>query len=303
MAYNPFRNFWLKAVAVAIATLLWVAVGGEKIVERSLRAPLEFQNLRSGLELVGEAPSTIDVRVRGTSTSLGRLAQGDLKAVLDVASARPGRNQFHITPDNVVAPFGVEVSYVGPATLLLVFERLVRRELPVKADIEGHPAPGYEVRRVTVEPARVEVEGPEGAVRDLTEVTTDPVELTASAAQVRESVRIGIPNSEARLRAPQNVVVTIDIQPVRTERTIGGVAVRMPRLRPGQRAQSSPPTVAVTVRGDEAALKNLAAGAIEAYVDVADLGPGRYTLQVRVTQSPLFGLVRVDPPQVYVTIR
>ena len=303
MAYNPFRSFWLKAVAVGIATLLWVAVGGEKIVERSLRAPLEYQNLRDDLELVGEAPSTIDVRVRGTSTSLGRLSQGDLKAVLDVATARPGRNQFHISPDNVVAPFGVEVSYAGPATVPLVFERLVRRELPVKADIEGQPAPGYEVRRITVEPARVEVEGPESALRDLAQVTTDPIELTASAAQVRESVRIGIPNSEARLRAPQNVVVTIDIQPVRTERTIAGVAVRMPRLLPGQRAQASPPTVTATVRGDAATLKNLAAGAIEAFVDVADLGPGRYALQVRVAQSPLFGLVRIDPPQVQVSIR
>jgi YbbR domain-containing protein len=303
MAYNPFRNFWLKAVAVGIATLLWVAVGGEKIVERSLRAPLEFQNLRSGLELVGEAPSTIDVRVRGTSTSLGRLSQGDLKAVLDVATAKPGRNQFHISPDNVVTPFGVEVSYAGPATVPLVFERLVRRELPVKADVEGQPAPGFEVRRITVDPARVEVEGPESALRDLTQVTTDPIELTASAAQVRESVRIGIPNSEARLRVPQNVVVTIDIQPVRTERTLGSIPVRMPKLRSGQRAQATPPTVAVTVRGDDAALAKLAVGAVEAFVDVADLGPGRYVLQVRVAQSPLFGLVRIDPPQVQVTVR
>jgi len=303
MAYNPFRNFWLKAVAVGIATLLWVAVGGEKIVERSLRAPLEFQNLRPDLELVGETPSTIDVRVRGTSTSLGRLAQGDLKAVLDVATARPGRNQFHVSPDNVVAPFGVEVSYAGPATVPLVFERLVRRQLPVKADVEGQPAPGYEVRRVTVEPASVEVEGPESALRDLAEVTTDPIELTASAALVRESVRVGIPNSEARLRVPENVVVTIDIQPVRTERTIGSIPVRMPRLRPGLRAQSTPSTIAVTIRGDDAVLRNLASGAVEAFVDVADLGPGRYTLQVRAAQSPLFGLVRIDPPQVQVTIR
>jgi len=303
MAYNPFRNLGLKAVAVGIAALLWVAVGGEKIVERSLRAPLEFQNLPDALELVGEAPSTIDVRVRGTSTSLGRLTAGDLKAVLDVATAKPGRNQFHISPENVSAPFGVEVSHAGPATVPLVFERQVSREVPVKPEIEGGPAPGFEVRRVTVQPATVEVVGPENALRDLSEVRTDPIELRASAAEIRETVRIGIPDSLARLRVPQSVLVTIDIQPVRTERTISGVPVRMPKVQAGQRAQAAPANVAVTVRGDEATLKTLGVGAIEAVVDLTGLGAGRYTLPVRVAPSRLFGVVRVDPPYVQVTIR
>ena len=131
MAYNPFRNLGLKAVAVGIATLLWVAVGGEKIVERSLRVPLELQNRPADLEPVGEAPGLIDVRVRGTSTALGRLAPGDVMAVLDVATAKLDRNLFHLAPGNVRAPFGVEVSYVGSATVPLVFERLVIKRVPV----------------------------------------------------------------------------------------------------------------------------------------------------------------------------
>ena len=123
MAYNPFRNFGLKAMAVGIATLLWIAVGGEKIVERSLQAPLEIENMPEAIELIGDTPGTVNVRVRGASTTLGRLSTGDVKAVLDVATATPGRNLFHISPDLVSAPFGVEVSYVGPATVPLVFER------------------------------------------------------------------------------------------------------------------------------------------------------------------------------------
>jgi YbbR domain-containing protein len=303
MAYNPFRNFGLKAVAVGIATLLWVAVGGEKIVERSLQAPLELQNPPAALEMVGDAPSTIDVRVRGTSSSLGRLVPGDLRAVLDVSSATPGRNLFHIGPDLVSSPFGVEVSYAGPATVAIVFERQVSREIPIKADVEGEPAPGYEVRRVTVEPARVEVIGPESALRDLPEATTEPVQLRSSAGEVRATVAIAILDNAARLREPQNAVVTVDIQPVRTERAIGAVPVRMQQLRPGQRAHSSPSNVSVTVRGDDEALKRLGAGDIEASVDLTGLGAGRYRLPVRVATSQVFAVVHIDPPQVQVTIR
>jgi YbbR domain-containing protein len=303
MAYNPFRHFGLKVVAVGIAALLWVAVGGEKIVERSLQAPLQLQNMPQELELVGETPSTIVVRVRGTSTSLGRLAPGDVKAVLDIVTARPGRNLFHIGPDLVSVPFGVEVTYAGPATVPLVFERQLTREVPVKPEVDGEPAPGYEIRRVTVEPASVEVVGPESALRDLAGAVTEPIELKASAAQIRESVDVVILNSMARLRQPQRAVVTVDIQPVRTERLIGAVPVRMHHLRAGQRAQSNPPNVAVTVRADESALKTVGISSIEASVDLTGLGAGRYSLPVRVAPSRLFGVVRVDPPQVQITIR
>ena len=303
MAYNPFRNFGLKAMAVGIATLLWIAVGGEKIVERSLQAPLEIENMPEAVELIGDTPGTVNVRVRGASTTLGRLSTGDVKAVLDVATATPGRNLFHISPDLVSAPFGVEVSYAGPATLALQFERQLTREIPVKPDVGGEPAPGYEVRRVTVEPATVEVVGPESEVRNLAGAVTEPIELRSSAGQVREKVAVAILNSEARLRTPQEAIVTIDIQPVRTERLIGGVPVRMPQLAEGLRAQSNPPNVAVTVRADGEMLKQLAAGSVDASVDVAGLGAGRYTLPVRVAASRLFGVVRIDPPQVQVTIR
>jgi hypothetical protein len=303
MAYNPFRNFGLKAMAVGIAALLWVAVGGERIVERSLQAPLEIENLPDALELVGETPGAINVRVRGTSTSLGRLALGDVKAVLDVATARAGRNLFHISPGLVSAPFGVEVSYAGPATVALHFERQVTKTVPVKPDVEGDAAPGYEVRQVTVEPATVEAIGPESELRKLAAAVTEPIELRASAATIRERVAIAILDSEARLRSPQEAVVTVEIQPVRTEREIRGVPVRMGPLRPDQRAQSSPPTVTVTVRGDGDALRAISAGDVEASVDLKGLGAGRYTLPVRVAPSGLFGVVRVDPPQVQITIR
>ncbi len=303
MAYNPFRSFGLKAIAVGIATLLWIAVGGEKIVERSLQAPLQIENQPDAIELVGEAPGVINVRVRGTSTSLGRLTTGDVKAVLDVATARPGRNLFHIGPGLVSAPFGVEVSYAGPSTVTLNFERQLTRTVPVKPDVEGEAAPGYEVREVTVEPATVEVIGPESELRNLVGAVTEPIELKASAAPIRERVAIAVIDSEARLRTPQEALVTIDIQPVRTEREIPGVPVRMQQLQADQRAQAAPPTVSVTVRGDGDALRALGAGDVEASVDVKGLGAGRYTLPVRVAPSRLFGVVRVDPPQVQITIR
>ena len=48
MAYHPFRNIWLKFLSICIAALLWLVVAGDRVVERAMRVPVEFQNLPAG---------------------------------------------------------------------------------------------------------------------------------------------------------------------------------------------------------------------------------------------------------------
>ena len=304
MAYNPFRHFGLKVLSVAIAALLWwVLVGGEKIVERSLRVPLELQNTPDGIEMVGEMPGAVDVRVRGSSSALGTLSAGDVMALMDLSNAVAGRRLFHLAPDDVRVPDGVEVKSVSPATTELVFERTMTKTVPVVPSIEGQPAAGYAVERIVTNPTDVEVIGPESALRGLQQAVTEPVLIEGATSSVREPVTIGMPNSAARLKSGLTVQVFVEIAATRTERTLANVPVLMFHLREGRAARSTPSGVVVTVRGQESVLQRLTAGAIEASVDLSGLGPGRYDLLVTIAPSRAFAVVRIDPAQVQVVIR
>lgn len=303
MAYNPFRRLGLKILSVLIAAMFWLAVGGEQVVERTLRSPLEMQNIPEGFEVVGNAPSSVDVRVRGSSTTLGHLSAGDVIVVLDTATAKPGRRLFHLTRDNVRVPFGVEVTHVGPATIALRFERQVTKTVTVAPSIEGQPAPGYFIERVVVDPPEVEVIGPESALRQLTTAVTEPVELDGATATVAETVTVGVPESSARLRTPRTARVTVNIAPVRSERTMSGVPVRMRNLRAALSARATPTSVTVTVRGADDILQAVTTDDLHAAVDLSGLGPGRYTLDVRMSTPRVIGFVRVVPPQVLIVIR
>ena len=302
MAYNPFRHFWSKAVAVGIATLLWVMVGGEKQVERSLRAPLELQNVPAGLELVGEAPTAVDVRVRGSSSALARLTQGDVTAVLDVAGAKAGRNLFNLTPGAVRVPFGIDVTYTGPATIFLVFEPQATKRVSVVPALEGEPAPGHAISRVSVDPSEVEIVGPKSALDAVRQATTETIELDGSTGQVRRWVGIGVVNGSARLRENQNAMVTIDIQPVVADRAIT-VPVRLDELGAGRAARPVPSNVMVTVRGREDLVNALDAGAVEAAASLSGLGRGRHAVTVHVSTPKGIDVVAVAPQEVRVTIR
>ena len=67
-----------------------MVVSGEETVERGLRVPLELTQVPAGLELLGDVPATVDVRVRGASGTLSRVGAGDVVAVLDLHTAQSG---------------------------------------------------------------------------------------------------------------------------------------------------------------------------------------------------------------------
>jgi YbbR domain-containing protein len=300
---NPFRHPGLKAVAIVLAGLLWLTVAGDHFVERSMRVPLEFRNIPDKIEIVGDPPETVDVRLRGSSALLARIEPREIVAVLNLSTARPGSRMFHLRPDEVRAPYGVEVAQVIPGTLAIDLEKSGRRTVPIVPALDGEPAPGFVIGRVTSDPATVDVEGPESRLRQLTGATTEPVEVSGSRSRVRDVVTVGISDSAVRLVQPQNSTVLVEILPAPVERELAGVPVRWRNLGTGLRAQVQPTLTRVTVRGRREALSDLRPGSIDAFVDLAGLGPGRYNLRVQTDPSQTYGVSSMSPAVVDVTIK
>jgi YbbR-like protein len=288
---------------VTLATVLWLTVAGEHVVERSLRVPLEFRNVPNQLEIVGEPQDDVEVRLRGSSSTLGRLDPGEVVAVLDLATARPGPRLFHLTPDDIRVPYGVEVSQVSPSTLSLEMERSASRMVPIVPAIDGEPAPGYVVGRMTSEPANVMVVGPESRLRQLANATTEPVEVAGSTDRVRDVVTVGVADAALRLAEPQRATVVVEIWPAPVEREMAGVLIRWRNLATGLQASVSPSTATVLVRGQQEAVEGLVDGSIEAFVDLAGLGAGRYNLRVQVDPAENYGVSGITPSVVEVTIK
>jgi len=303
MSYHPFRHLGLKVVALALATLLWLTVAGEHVVERIIRVPLEFRNIPSQLEVVGDPPANVDVRLRGSSTLLSRLEPGDVVAVLDLASARPGSRIFHVQNEAVRSPFGVEVTQVVPGTLGIELEKSGRRVVPVIAHIEGEPAQGFAVGQVTAEPSTVEVGGPESRLKRVANATTEPVTVAGARENVRDVVAVGLLDSALRLVHPQNVTVIVDVLPAPVERELK-VSVRARNVARRLRVSMiAPAAVRVSIRGRRDVLASVRPEGIDAFVDLAGLGAGRYNLRVQFDPSQQFGVSESRPAEVAVTIR
>jgi YbbR domain-containing protein len=287
-----------------LASVLWFTVAGEHVVERSLRVPLAVTNLPPSLEIVGDLPESVDVRVRGSAAQLSRLETGDIVAMLDLATARTGSRLFHLRADEVGVPYGIEVAQVNPPTILLSIEKSIQRIVPIVPTTDGDPAPGFEVGRISAEPSTVLVVGPESRVREVGSATTEPVEIDGTSERVRDVVTVGVADSAVRpVEQPLSATVVVEILPAPIERLVAGVPVRDRNLAPGLRHRIVPPVVSVGVRGQREALGHVRSDTIDAFVDLAGLGPGTYNLRVQVDPSEEVGVGDVTPTVVTVTIK
>lgn len=294
MASWPVRNLGVKLLSIGVAALLWLVVTGDPVVERSMRVGLELQRIPAGLELVGTVPDSVGARVRGPASRLSALAPGDLSAVVDVDGVKAGRRLFALTPAQVTAPFGVEVSQVTPATLPLEFEPTATAVVPVRARVEGTPVAGHSVTHLAVTPSQVRVTGPESAVQGVSELFTAPVSIAGATTLVREAVTIDTGESSLRLDGGPAAVVTVTISADTMERTVTGVAIA---LRGGVKGRLTPATAAVTVRGAREVVEPLTAADIVLFVDAQGDAPGR-ELVVQAEGSPRFVVSSISPSTV-----
>jgi YbbR domain-containing protein len=298
----PFRHLGLKALSFALALFLWLAVAGEQVVERSLRVPLELQQFPPGLEIRGDWPEFVDVRLRGPSSTLSGVSPSDVVATLDLRSAKPGPRLFQLTPEQVRTPFDVEVVQVMPSSVGLNFEKSKMRRVPVRPPIEGLPEAGYVVGAVSVDPSIVEVVGPESVVDRITEAVTEPVSVAGASAGILEQVTVGFVEPSVRLRVPRQATVNVRIVPGPAERTVTDRAVHLRNLGPGLTAQALPATVSVVLRGARQQMARLAAADVVAYVDLNRLGVGEYMLNVQIEVPPDVGVAHINPDTVRVVV-
>ncbi len=303
MALRPFANFPLKVLSLLVAIVLWAAVSGQSTVERNIRVPLEYRNVPPGMEIVGDPPGSVDVRLRGSSGNLARVMQGDVVAALDLTNARPGTRILNIHASEVRVPFGVQVVQVTPPAVSLDFEMSGQKVVPVSPVVEGDPAPGFVVGRITSSPATVQVFGPVGRLDALLEATTEPVHVDGARAPVTDKVTIGVEDASVRLREPQAAQVHVEILPAPVQQSFARVPVSAINVERGLSAQISPSTVSVVVRGTRERIAGMEADDLRASVDLAALGRGQHAVQVVVFNREGVAVESVEPATVTVRIR
>lgn len=205
-------QFFVALLAACLLWYAWAGQRGEEISVRGVRAQLTLVNIPRDLVLISTVPDTVAVQLRGP-LSRAIDPRSTLEVLLDLSNARPGPNTFPINGSDIPLPPEVEVVSVEPAAMTLDLERRETRFVPLRATLEGVPAPGFVLGEVLIVPAQITIQGPESRVADLEFVETTAISVEGASGPIEGSVRPQIPDPLVRSVMVAPALVVVDILP------------------------------------------------------------------------------------------
>jgi hypothetical protein len=204
-------NLGLKLLSVALAVFLWAVVVGEQKVEVAMNIPLEVKGLPSDLIMVNEPGDTLEVHVRGPKTLVNTLSAGEMGLEGLPKNFVEGDNLLDIRPEMIRVPRGIAVVGVNPRRIRVILDAIAQREVEVSPRIEGEPAKGFVVARVTSTPPRVRMAGPKKDLRRLTRVYTVPINLEGHTASFSTRAMLEPVGRQVRVLDDTPIIVAVEI--------------------------------------------------------------------------------------------
>jgi len=232
----------------------------------------------------------ISVTVKGSAAAVAQVEQV-------VAEVRLNSSKETIRPLITLSPrtaTGVPVSEVAlepdkSRITVPIEQRFGYKDVSVKANVVGHPAPGYWVSSISVDPTTVTLVGGPSVLGDITGfVETAPVDINGATADVTRRVPLNLPPGASLVvdesQAAENgrsVQVTIGIAALTGGRTVP-VGLTVQGVRQDLTWSAAPEVVDVILSGPLPLLQSLKSDDIAVVVDVFGLAPGVHRIQPEV---------------------
>src|SRR5919109_3041479 len=198
MPSSPFpvitRNWPIKAAALFLALMLYVAVQLQQPVTTSFDVALNLQ-LPPGRALL-QKPPKVRVQVSGKGTQILKLRSlaGDItRRVPDTLTASTW--QIHLDPTEVelALPKGadVRVMEVRPSEITLALDSVSRKEVRIVSLVNVTPDSGQVLHGgLSMTPTVTRLVGPEKSLAAIDSVTTVPMEITNVSGSFTRKVPI-----------------------------------------------------------------------------------------------------------------
>lgn len=307
---KSFWNFLIqdplrKLLALALTVVLFAVLNEGKQQKKDINGVLVNVRCDEGVFL-SQVNSVIPVRltVRGSESRIKNLDISEISGVLEISRNTPGFDSgtlnLPLRPENFTCPRGIEIIDIDPGMVVLPVQRKISREVPVKAEINGRPRAGWDVKDVLCFPETVLVTGPERAVNNLEYIFTETLNLPSNeTASFSKNLDLRNPmlNEFTFNASSANVTVNIGRQ-VNIRRTLDNIPVQWMLSRtPDMRFTPAVSVSSVTVYGSQAAVGKISPENILLYAELTDpkyRGAGEYEVGVRAVIKNSDGSVQIE---------
>jgi YbbR domain-containing protein len=187
--------FILPLVSLLLSILLWYHVVGQKEREWTFSVPI-FVRVPSSDVSGWAMPEKVSVVLRGPQRIIDGMAPDDLLVRLVLAENQPGEFTRAVIPSMIAGkPGGVEIVRIEPAEVRIEIRPLIETRFKVapvlRASPDGLFRPGA---IVDLEPRFAELRGTRQALKDITEIATEPIIVSGPPGRRSSQARLVVPS-------------------------------------------------------------------------------------------------------------
>ncbi len=290
----------IKVTALVLATVLWGAVATEIPTEQVVPVTLQV-DAPAGRAIVSPLPP-VRALYAGAPRELLKLYADPPVIQKQIPDTLTGTEFLvELSPDDLrpVRDANVKAQGLEPRVFPVTLDDVVRRIVPVVSRVTLSADSGFLIAGPPrVIPDSVTIQGPEAAVRAVSEVRTVILDLTGLRSDVRRSVALDT-TGLSPVRLPAASVELVATVVAVSERVLMGVPVVV-NAPVAAGWVSEPPAVIVTVHGPRDRIARLTRDSVEVRVTP----PGNNTSEtVRVEVIPPSGVTAAATPDTVVLQR
>ncbi|MBI4925465.1 MAG: hypothetical protein HY843_06025 [Bdellovibrio sp.] len=292
-------HFGVKLISIVIAVVLWTVVIGSRTVEITKEIPVSFVQ-PADLIIANEVPDHISFQLMGPKAFLRAISDRREEPIrINLSGLKPGLITHRFLTEDIHVPIGVKVISIHPASVGVKLEPIKKKDVPVKVELRGIPAEGFQIAKTEVKPSHVRIKGAESKIEGIAEILTKPIDISELEENTTRDVSLELMQRDVQLDGPLPKV-TIFIEPTSANYRIRNVEVRI--LSPHQIIVQEK-TVTVFVRTNTKNLRTVNRSQVFAMVDLRGKPKGKYYEPIKVTLPDKMALVKVVPERINIILK
>lgn len=306
---NALLNNWpAKVFAVLAAVGVFFFHKLSALDQQTFSIPLNVI-VGSDFALVSQSSQMVRITVRGPAEELQNLARENLSASADISHRlEPGEVLTPVQAHKEGAALNDErlTLSVEPERVSIVFEKKLRRDIPVQAAYAGEPAAGYEVANTTTAPLTLPAEGPASRMEALEVLLTEPIDLSSRKASFSTAARIA---RQALIRFPSGEFIEVKTEIKETLQSIAfeNLDVELKNLPDNLEAIPLTPAVSANFEASGQYLTQFKDIELHLSVDLSDIDEeGEYVLPIEAPEMEelnKYGSVILTPPELMISVK
>ena len=298
-------NWPVKVCCLIIAIALYLFHQASLTEKRSFVIPLNVVE-EGAVQHTGDFTSTVTVVVRANTEQISSVHSNQLNAYVNLNNiTKNGEYNLPVkvkVDDELMSfdPFEIKVK---PEYIKIRAESKDIKFIPLEASVVGEPEHGYEVTEVTIEPAYVEVTGPESIIENTSKIYLDKVDVTGLTQKQTFETQYKSVNKLISIKETGPFQVTLMIEPRSMIRTINDIEVTVLSLDEKFYLQDDILPVWVTLEGSMPVLEDYVPVRRFVTADFSKIKePGEYDIPLTYNIPSYFYLEETSDDFIHVTV-